>query len=142
MKIVVCYDTGGDYECGSYHHSLCFEYESPEAFLVDFETAVKEKIERLQRWNEREKKWQDEKPAPYLSGRGKNRELLKQKHAEWLNQRPSITDDFERSDFNFCGYEFSIHDFTYGGNYANLDLPNVYSLEEWHDECMKQGGEL
>lgn len=40
-KIVVCYDIYGGFECGSYPQVLCFEYESSEAWLLDFETALK-----------------------------------------------------------------------------------------------------
>lgn len=40
MKIVVRYEVGGGYECGTYETTLCLIYDSPEAFLVHFEEAL------------------------------------------------------------------------------------------------------
>lgn len=40
MKIVVCYDIDGGYDFSGVPRVLCFEYESTEAWLVDFESAL------------------------------------------------------------------------------------------------------
>lgn len=42
MKLILEYDIGGGYECGSYPQTICIEYESAEALICDFEKALLE----------------------------------------------------------------------------------------------------
>lgn len=42
MKIVLQYDVGGGYECGTYTYVDCITYESTEAAICNFEEAIKD----------------------------------------------------------------------------------------------------
>lgn len=109
MKIVVTYETDGGYECGSYLNVYCFNYDSAEAWFLDFEEALKNQIE----------KWE------------KNRKEIDN---YWRNM-PRVKDKsipIEVSDeFYFCGREFSIHTFK---NKEGFCLPLVLELDEWFEQ--------
>jgi hypothetical protein len=50
QKLVITYDIDGGFECGSYEQIICLEYESPEAFIVEFEDKLKCAYEQYKKW--------------------------------------------------------------------------------------------
>ncbi len=50
-KIVVVQEFPGSWECSGHEEVYCFAYTSPEAWLIDFETKLKEVVERkMKNW--------------------------------------------------------------------------------------------
>ncbi|RJQ25051.1 hypothetical protein C4577_06610 [Candidatus Parcubacteria bacterium] len=127
MKIVMEYSEHGGYECGCYEHVLCFEYESKEAFIIDFEICLNEV--RLNRffYKKNREEWDKEKPAL------KNNV---EKAREWLGKQPNRPSD----KFEFCGQKFDYENFVIVGEWESpsfikeneqFELPEVYELDEW-----------
>ena len=125
MKLVVCYTVGDG--C-TYHCDVvkCFEYESAEAFICDFETTLRSAIRYCTEQNELLNNWQASRPDD------------KAKHSAWYASRPDIH-SYKINRFEFCGQEFDIdeflsHDFDRPKITADVVLPDVYELDEWFEK--------
>lgn len=134
QKIVVRYSSDGGYECGCYDHVLCFNYESPEAWVVHFEELLKERKKQIKETEEAYRKWIKRQPPHTMVVGGhvlfdKKHKGAEEKYALWLGQQPQ----YPQRDFIFCGHNFYIEDFCVGDD---LTLPEVYELNEWFEKCV------
>jgi hypothetical protein len=125
MKIVVTYTTG-DWE-GTYDHILCFNYESAEAWLVDFDNKLKEMKAKREEFKKLEKEWYKREPSIHKLSPERANEVM----AKWYSIRPMVTYGV----FTFCNYHFYTNDFIYGD--SSVNLPDVFELNEWFDGVAK-----
>jgi hypothetical protein len=127
MKIVMQYELSGGYECGCYEITKCFEYESTEAFLVDFETAIEKTKEEYNNNRKLVEDWRRREPFK-LSSNDKNFDKKKAKYEskweEWAKERPTF--DFS-TEFTFCSQQFDFNDFL-----DPYEL-RIHELNEWFD---------
>lgn len=129
VDIVVCYQEGGGYECDPYPHTLCFRYESPEAWLVRFEERLLATKSRHEAVLAAFRGWLTSQP-PSKAGEAARR--------KWEDSRPPDVDELRRwhdgspsvVDFVFCGHLFNYRDFVAGDK---ICLPDVYELREWFE---------
>lgn len=130
MKIVMQYWLDGGYECGAYEITKCFEYESTEAFLVDFENAIVKSRAEYDNNRNTLLAWQRKEPLK-LHVNDKNFEKKKDKFEaawnEWIKERPDC--EFT-TEFIFCGQQFDFLDFLEKDKIILDDL-SVHELNEW-----------
>lgn len=124
QRIVMTYSTGGGYECGSYEHVMCFNYESIEAFYVHFEDALKEAKEKTDQYTSVYDKWNRSRP---LDKKDKNYKKLCD---EWFAKRPMGN---HSDNFSFIGIEFDWRDFWVGEHLGDgcWDMPDIKEINEW-----------
>lgn len=107
---------------------LCFNYESPEAFLLDFEAKLKEvqsQVTEVQAaWNA----WNDNKPKGNIMHSSVRKAVVE--YMKNTPKPPSIPGEIK-----FCNYSFWATDFC-RYNPDRIVLPEVFTLEEWHANCV------
>lgn len=116
MKIVVKYELDGGYDCGSYQQTLCFNYESTEAFLVNFEIALKAKLAEVKATREKE-------GYHYIKS-----DFVFCGH------------EFDASDFIVAQDEWMSAK-KHKSKTEEIELPDVFELEEWFESNCKITGE-
>lgn len=97
--------------------TVCFEYESIQAFLDDFKKAVivaREKYESMKNVHD---EWQKSEPS-----------FLKDKKG-WLQWSKLEPDN--GFCFTFAGAKFELYEF---GTRDKLQMPNVMELDEWFEK--------
>jgi hypothetical protein len=152
-KLVVCYTDSDEctYAC---EVVLCFEYSSTEAFLVNFEIALKNAIECSEKFDKNRKirselfnrKIRSELFSENFRHEQKyidnNKEIKINKNIEtklkeldsweksFLEEHPGTNN----GKFMFAGYEFYISAFLHWAEIKKnryIALPDVYELDEW-----------
>lgn len=124
MAQIVMSHNYSNYECPG-TEVLCFEYDSPEAFLVGFEDAWRAANQRLKDSKIAVEKWLSNRPKSRSKSRKHEEEMQK-----WFASRPKDADHY----FLFCGYRFQIEEFQNNGEAGQkdpFDVPDVYELQEW-----------
>lgn len=127
MKIVMQYNVDGGYECGTYEIVLAFEYDSAEAFLLDFEKAWQEIDEQIRNHEKQIKEWRKSESEP--------KNATQKDYNKWIANFPATPG----STFYFCGHSFYWNDFREFDRKSKeykVILPNVYELNEWHTKKM------
>ena len=107
----------------------CLEYESAEAFLVDFESKLKTQIKLRTQYHQNCEQWQNRRPSLKSS-------TIKEEFLKWQTECPNSPKDtfdlagieWERTDFAFRTLERSDR---FNESY---ELPEVYELNEWWEK--------
>ena len=158
MKLVIEYDVGGGYECGSYPMVRCCEYDSKVSFLTDFEIALQESIDRnevtekendkiqhrltgmadqfrkYEEITDRRTKRYEKDPTKEIKKPAKVMVDIQEKYNSLREQLKS----YER-EIKVAGLTFEISEFTYCSQNEDgrkngktmYNLPKVSELEEW-----------
>lgn len=124
MKLVLQYYIDGGYECNSCLEIVCFEYDSAEAALIDFEKKLKELRSKRDKYIKDVEIHRLSKPKYNIKN-----PTLKQikKRQEWLESRPEWKDG--NYDFVIFNHNFELMNYLCEDN--ALLLPSIYELEEW-----------
>lgn len=115
----------------------CIEYESSEAFLVNFESVLANAIKAEDDWEA----WRTSNPSPdWETDRVAYTEWLK-KSNEGYSKKCLIV---RQGNFEFAGKIFTVNHFYYWDEVQKkhiVDLPNVTELPEWfkHRAASKEG---
>lgn len=139
MKNIVVTYTEDDYECGIKEKVFCVRYESPEAFIKDFEAKLifsKQKNEEsIQLRND----WVNSQPKLKTSGRKK---VLEQKAAydkeieAWQARKPML----DHPSIDIGGHTFYAWDFckyNHDGSMASYVIPDAFELNDWFELNVK-----
>lgn len=141
-RLVIEWDSPGDYECPSFREVRCIWYESAEAFIVHFEELLMDRIVTWRQYREEHAEWLRKEPK--MPRPGKHQAKLtaewEQQYVKWHQARP-IHDNI----FHIAGLEFPFWVFcTWMENtheYDNPTLPDVYELDEWFSLRAGMGNE-
>lgn len=123
MRLILEFTQKGDgYESGDCYYTVPAEYESAEAFLVDFETKLKDIVERF------------EEAKSKMSW-----DTAKKGNPEWDHYCEVSTE----IQLGFClggqrWYPHFFYDGVYGYTKEPIILPRVYELSEWWETRMRE----
>lgn len=120
-KIVLTYSTLDDPECHCDYHD-CFEYESTEAFLVNFEKVLLEAMVKQKAGHAELTAWQDKMPKD-----PRQEEL----YYAWRATRPDFTWE-DVDEFQFAGKGFYVSDFVSRDD-NRIVMPKIQTLDEWFE---------
>lgn len=116
MKLVVTFETKGDYECGSHTYYKCVEYSSVEAFYCDFKDKIEEKKKLDKEYRDRiNEEW--EKLRKRI--RNSNEEMPEVVVINDLEQKVRAFEKFE-----FAGVLWDSYD-------LDLFTDEVQTLDDW-----------
>ena len=125
IKLVLEYSDGDESCSCDYIH--CFEYESKEKFLFDFELEATNQYEKREEIQKKYDAWKAKNPV--FDGRVSPKKQTEAREA-WLQENPG----YPMGEFEFIGHQFNWRTIFYFDEKEKKLLfiqPYVYELEEW-----------
>jgi len=145
MKLVISWYTGGDYECNAYQHVVPTEYESAEAFICNWEKALKEALAKFEHYSKITEEYKQKKYSFFKQIAKIKDEKKKEKLENEFNLLIKEKEDYFKNNsfqsfesFIFAGIRFYCLEH-YGRDNENkidknkIDFPTIQTLEEWFE---------